>query len=77
MGILEGVTSQDKAHHSTGAEEKDTYLTKSKTIFIELYITVSSLRDPQQLLGILVVFTGEGNSKFHILAGNYYLITLI
>ena len=38
MGILEGVTSQDKAHHSTGVEEKDSYLTKSKTIFIELYI---------------------------------------
>ena len=51
MGILEGVTSQDKAHHSTGAEEKDTYLTKSKTIFIELYITVSSLRNDRRKNG--------------------------
>ena len=51
MGILEGVTSQDKAHHSTGVEEKDTYLTKSKTIFIELYITVSSLRNDRRKNG--------------------------
>ena len=51
MGILEGVTSQDKAHHSTGAEEKDTYLTKSKTIFIELYINVSSLRNERRKNG--------------------------